>query len=77
MFDFVGHPLIALGHFEQARAVWREALELYRAQQRSADADRIQQQLNTLNGRPCRVSTTVQLASKGCSVMINRVDVSA
>jgi hypothetical protein len=29
--DHLGHPHLALGHDEQARTVWREALELYQS----------------------------------------------
>ena len=46
--DNLGHPHAALGH-EQARAVWREALELYRKQSRDTDAQRVQRQLDELN----------------------------
>ncbi|MGM1064820.1 hypothetical protein [Saccharothrix sp. Mg75] len=41
---------------DPARAVWREALELYRDQGRDTDADHVQQQLddldNTTNRNP-------------------------
>lgn len=47
--DSVGHPHAALGQYEQARAVWREALELYRDQGRDADAERVQHQLDDLD----------------------------
>jgi nucleoside phosphorylase/tetratricopeptide (TPR) repeat protein len=46
--DNVGHPHAALRQHEQARAVWREALELYREQGRTADAERVQRQLDEL-----------------------------
>lgn len=48
--DSMGHPHDALGHREQARAVWEKALELYREQGRDTDADRVQHQLNDLDG---------------------------
>jgi tetratricopeptide (TPR) repeat protein len=47
--DSVGHPHAALGQPEQARKVWREALELYRVQSRSADTARVQRQLDELD----------------------------
>jgi tetratricopeptide (TPR) repeat protein len=47
--DRVGHPHAALGQHEQARTVWREALELYRDQGRDADAERVQRQLENLD----------------------------
>jgi hypothetical protein len=40
----------ALGQHEQARAVWREALQMYRRHERDYDADRVQQQLDNLDG---------------------------
>ncbi|MET0134353.1 MAG: tetratricopeptide repeat protein, partial [Kibdelosporangium sp.] len=46
--DRLGHPHAALGQQDQAHAVWREALELYRAQQRDEDADRVRRQLGEL-----------------------------
>ncbi|MFT7871254.1 MULTISPECIES: AfsR/SARP family transcriptional regulator [Amycolatopsis] len=46
--DAMGHPHAALGHPDQARAAWREALALYREQDRADDAARIQQQLDNL-----------------------------
>ena len=36
---------------EKARAVWREALEIYRDQGRDQDADRVQRQLDALDHR--------------------------
>ncbi|MGW5055666.1 tetratricopeptide repeat protein [Actinokineospora sp. NPDC004072] len=48
--DSMGHPHAALGEHEQARVVWREALQLYRDQGRDTDADRVQQQLDALDG---------------------------
>lgn len=49
ILDSIGHPHVALGHHEQARAGWLEALTLYQAQHRSADAERVQQQLDALD----------------------------
>ena len=46
--DNLGHPYKALGEYGQARAVWQEALELYRQQERADDAHRLQQQLATV-----------------------------
>ncbi|QUQ64310.1 AfsR/SARP family transcriptional regulator [Kutzneria sp. CA-103260] len=48
--DALGHPHAALGEDEQARSVWREALELYRRQGRDDEADRVQRQLDALDG---------------------------
>ncbi|MGW4116648.1 hypothetical protein ACWEFJ_37725 [Actinosynnema sp. NPDC004786] len=45
----MGHPHTALGRHEQARAVWREALQLYREQGCDADAERVQRQLDNLD----------------------------
>lgn len=42
----------ALGHRDEARRAWEQALDLYKAQQRSADVERIQQQLDLLSGLP-------------------------
>ena len=47
--DRLGHPHAALGQHEQARAVWQEALELYREQDRDDDAARVQRQLDDLD----------------------------
>jgi tetratricopeptide (TPR) repeat protein len=44
--DNLGHPHAALGNHDQARAVWQEALELYEAQSRPADADRVRRRLS-------------------------------
>ena len=46
--ESLGHPHVALGQHDQARAVWREALELYREQGRDAAA-RVQRQLDELD----------------------------
>ncbi|MFC6089720.1 ATP-binding protein [Saccharothrix lopnurensis] len=46
--DRLGHPHTALGQVEQAREVWREALGLYRQMRCTADADRVQRQLDDL-----------------------------
>ena len=48
-FDSLGHPHVALSEHEQARVAWREALQLYREQGRDIEAERIQQQLDTLD----------------------------
>jgi tetratricopeptide (TPR) repeat protein len=45
--DRVGHVLVTLDRTDEARATWQEALALYRAQQRLADARRVQKQLDT------------------------------
>ncbi|MEU4445421.1 tetratricopeptide repeat protein [Actinosynnema sp. NPDC050801] len=47
--DRLGHPHAALGQTEEARAVWGEALELYRNQGRHDDAQRVQEQLSALD----------------------------
>ena len=49
VLDTLGHPYVALGQYEQARATWQEALELYRQQGRDQAADRVRQQLDTLD----------------------------
>ncbi|WP_033435944.1 ATP-binding protein, partial [Saccharothrix syringae] len=49
VFDHAGHSYVALGQHERARAVWREALKLYRDQGRTADAQRVQRQLDDLD----------------------------
>ena len=48
--DALGHPHAALGEYEQARAVWLEALELYREQGRDGEATRLRQRLDDLGG---------------------------
>jgi tetratricopeptide (TPR) repeat protein len=48
--DRLGHPLAALGDLDQARAVWQEALDLYRQQGRDDDAERVERQLDGLDG---------------------------
>ncbi|GAA0259415.1 hypothetical protein GCM10010492_70460 [Saccharothrix mutabilis subsp. mutabilis] len=45
----LGHPHAALGEYEQARALWVEAVQLYREQDRDADAERVRRQLDDLN----------------------------
>ena len=52
VLDTLGHPHAALGEYEQARAVWRKAGELYRQQGNDQDADRVQRQLEALD-QPC------------------------
>ncbi|WP_309112794.1 tetratricopeptide repeat protein [Saccharothrix sp.] len=47
--DQLGGPHSALGWPEQARAVWQEALELYRQQGSSADVERVQRRLDDLD----------------------------
>jgi tetratricopeptide (TPR) repeat protein len=47
--DRLGHPYAALGQNEHARAVWQQAIELYRQQGRFEDAERTQQQLDALD----------------------------
>lgn len=46
--DRLGHPHAALGQHDQARTVWQKALTLYNEQGRTADAERVQQQLDDL-----------------------------
>lgn len=48
--DHLGHAYAALGRVHDARRAWRRALTLNRAQHRTADADRIQHQLEVLDG---------------------------
>jgi DNA-binding SARP family transcriptional activator/tetratricopeptide (TPR) repeat protein len=45
----LGHPHAALGEHDQARAVWSEALELYRRQNRDEEAEQVRRQLDTLD----------------------------
>ena len=52
--DHLGHPYLALGEVDQARAVWQEAARLYREHRRSADLARIQAQLDQLPNPPAR-----------------------
>ena len=51
VLDGLGHPHVALGEYEQARTVWREALELYQEHGRDTDADRVRRQLENLDTR--------------------------
>ncbi|ONI89655.1 hypothetical protein ALI144C_04455 [Actinosynnema sp. ALI-1.44] len=46
--DGLGDSHLALGEHDQARVTWREAQELYRAQQRHDEADRLQRKLGAL-----------------------------
>ncbi|MEU4803430.1 tetratricopeptide repeat protein [Actinosynnema sp. NPDC023587] len=48
--DHLGHAHLADGDHDQARQVWREALDRYREQRRDDDADRVRQQLQELDG---------------------------
>ncbi|MCO1575542.1 tetratricopeptide repeat protein [Crossiella sp. SN42] len=47
----LGHPHAVLGQRAEARAAWQKALELLREQGRSPAAERIQQQLDAIDGR--------------------------
>ncbi|MEV1114577.1 hypothetical protein AB0I91_05880 [Actinosynnema sp. NPDC049800] len=44
----LGHPLWAVGRHDEARTAWREALELFEIQQRSADAERVREHLASI-----------------------------
>jgi tetratricopeptide (TPR) repeat protein len=48
--DRLGEPHAALGQCDDARTVWQEALEMYRQQDRAHDAERVQRQLDALDG---------------------------
>jgi tetratricopeptide (TPR) repeat protein len=48
----LGKAHAALGQHTDARRTWQQALNLYHAQHRTTDADRIQQQLDTLDQHP-------------------------
>ncbi|GAA1285163.1 hypothetical protein GCM10009634_33030 [Saccharothrix xinjiangensis] len=50
ILDRVGHAHAALGHHDQVRTVWQEVLELYRQQGRDSDAQRVQSQIDHLDG---------------------------
>ncbi|MBV9448642.1 MAG: tetratricopeptide repeat protein [Streptosporangiaceae bacterium] len=52
VLDHLGDPHVALGQYDRARTAWQEAQELYRAQQRDSDAERLQQHLETLPASP-------------------------
>jgi len=47
--DRLGHPYASLGQHDRARTVWRQALELYRQQERVEDAQQLQRQLDDLH----------------------------
>jgi tetratricopeptide (TPR) repeat protein len=49
ILENLGQTYAALSDHEQARAGWRQALELYQAQQRTVDIARVQQQLDELD----------------------------
>jgi Tfp pilus assembly protein PilF len=49
ILEGLGHPLVALGRHEQARETWQEAVALFRAHHRTADAERVQQLLLTVD----------------------------
>ena len=65
--DRLGHPHAALGDHAGARAVWQEALELCRQQDRAADAERLRRQLDELDRaeRALQDTTTADSASVG------------
>jgi DNA-binding SARP family transcriptional activator/tetratricopeptide (TPR) repeat protein len=50
--ESLGDPHAAIGQIEQSRAVWHQALELYREQGRHDDAARLQQRLDNLDHQP-------------------------
>jgi hypothetical protein len=52
LLDKIGGPHLALGHHDQAREAWREAVELYRQQGRDDAAERVQRQLDDLGENP-------------------------
>jgi DNA-binding SARP family transcriptional activator len=52
LLDKIGQPHLALGHHDQAREAWREAVELYREQGRDDAAERVQRQLDDLGENP-------------------------
>ncbi|RSM99596.1 SARP family transcriptional regulator [Nonomuraea sp. WAC 01424] len=47
--DRLGHTQVALDRPDQARRSWRQALSIYQAQQRTTDAERVQEQLAELD----------------------------
>ncbi len=52
VLDGLGHPLVSLGHVEQARAVWQEALGIYREIRREEDAERVRLLLDGMRAVP-------------------------
>ncbi|MCC8251190.1 ATP-binding protein [Saccharothrix luteola] len=49
ILDRLGHPHAALGQHTEARRAWQQALTIYQQQGRTADAERVQQQLDDLD----------------------------
>ncbi|WP_165960306.1 tetratricopeptide repeat protein [Actinocrispum wychmicini] len=48
ILDGLGHAHLALGQHEQARTIWQQTVQLYHAQHRTHDTDRVNHQLATL-----------------------------
>jgi hypothetical protein len=62
--DWLAQTHATLGHHDQARTAWREALGLYREQGRDTDADRVRRQLDGLGhhevGQPPEAARSVE-----------------